>query len=107
MPAGSATPKFGGSSPPKDRRGESLAPYPSLFLRGLRLGCCGLEPSGAPQGLGAVGALPGEVLVAAAEVAVGGGLLEDRAVEVQVLAEGARAHVELCLDQLGDLGVGK
>src|SRR4029077_10115588 len=53
------------------------------------------------QGLGAVGALPGELRLLAAEVAVGRGLLEDRAVQVEVLAEGAGAHVELRLHQLG------
>ena len=39
----------------------------------------------------------------AAEVAVGGGLLEDRAVQVEVLAEGAGAQVELGFDQARDL----
>src|SRR6185437_3280493 len=67
----------------------------------------GLDAGGGLQGLGAVGALPGEVGELAAEVAVGRGLLEDRAVQVEVLAEGAGAHVELGLDQLGDAGVGE
>src|SRR5215217_9003342 len=63
---------------------------------GLDAGCAG-------QGLGLVGALPGEVRVLAAEVAVGGGLLVDRAVQVQVVAEGARPQVEVLVDELGDL----
>src|SRR5712671_6626697 len=62
---------------------------------GLRRG--GFDARGGAEGVGAVGALPGEVLELAAEVAVGGGLLEDRPVQVEVLAEGAGAHVELGL----------
>src|ERR1700710_1260324 len=77
------------------------------YSRAPRLGGCGLPAGGGLQGLGAVGALPGELGLLAAEVAVGGGLLEDRAVEVEVLAEGAGAHVELGLDQLGDGRVGQ
>ena len=57
------------------------------------------EPGGLAQRLGAVGPLPGEVVVVAAEVAVGGGLLEDRPVQAQLLAEGARAQVEVLVDQ--------
>ena len=41
--------------------------------------------------------------VLAAEVAVGRGLLVDRAVQVEVLAERARAQVEVLVDELGDL----
>src|ERR1700761_3635458 len=55
---------------------------PRLTCRSLRLRRCGLEARCVPERLGAVGALPGEVVVGAAEVAVGCGLLEDRAVEV-------------------------
>src|SRR5215207_3352588 len=73
--------------------------------RSLRLRGGGLGAGGAAEGVGSVGLLPGEVVVLAAEVAVGGGLLEDRAVEVEVLAEGTGAHVELALHQPGDLGV--
>ncbi len=43
-------------------------------------------------------------MVLAAEVAVGRGLLVDRPVQVEVLAEGARAQVEVLGDQLVDLG---
>ena len=43
-------------------------------------------------------------MIVAAEVAVGGGLLVDRPVQVQLLAEGARAQVEVLVDELGDLG---
>ena len=42
-------------------------------------------------------------MVLAAEVAVGGGLLVDRAVQLQLLAEGARAQVEVLVDELRDL----
>ena len=46
------------------------------------------------QRVDAVGPLPGEVLVLAAEVAVGGGLLVDRPVQVEVAAERAGPEVE-------------
>ena len=46
------------------------------------------QAGGLAQRVGHVGALPREVLVLAAEVPVGGGLLVDRAVQVQGLAEG-------------------
>ena len=39
-------------------------------------------------------------MVVAAEVAVGRGLLVDRPVQVEVLAERARAQVEVLVDQL-------
>ena len=55
----------------------------------------GAEPGGRPQRVGPVGALPGEVVVLAAEVAVGGGLLEDRPAQVEVADDGARPQVEL------------
>ena len=61
------------------------------------------QPGGGAQRVGLVGALPREVVVLAAEVAVGGGLLVDRAVQLEVLAEGARAQVEVLVDELGDL----
>ena len=60
-----------------------------------------------PQRVGPVGPLPREVRVLAAEVAVGGGLLEDRPVQVEVLAEGAGAQVEVLADDPGQLGVGE
>ena len=63
------------------------------------------EPGRVAQCVGAVGALPGEVVELAAEVAVGGGLLVDRPVQVELLAERARAQVELLADEPGDLGV--
>ncbi len=61
----------------------------------------GYTPAAAPrpcrlaQRLGLVGALPREVVVVAAEVAVRRGLLVDRAVQSQLLAERARAQVEV------------
>jgi hypothetical protein len=45
-------------------------------------------------------------VVVAAEVAVRRGLLVDRPVELEVGPEGARAEVEVALDQLGDEGAG-
>ena len=52
------------------------------------------------QRVGLVRPLPREVVVLAAEVAVGGGLLVDRPVQLEVLAEGARAQVEVLVDEL-------
>src|ERR1700722_6426083 len=58
-------------------------------------------------GLGAklvrlVGALPGEGVAGAAEVAVGGGRLVHRAAQLEVAQDRARAQVEVLLHQLGD-----
>src|SRR4051794_24171205 len=68
---------------------------PTGPLPRLRLSRSCFEARGALQLVCPVRALPGEGAVAAAEVAVGGGGTEDRAVQVQVAAEGARAEVEL------------
>src|SRR5204863_717846 len=59
-------------------------------------------PRGLAQRVGLVGALPREVVVLAAEVPVCRGLLEDRAVELQVLAERARPQIEVLVDELPD-----
>src|SRR5438445_13688206 len=48
------------------------------------------EARGLAEQLRLVGLLPGEVVVVAAEVAVRGGLLVDRPVQIEVVAEGAR-----------------
>src|SRR5512133_1102278 len=66
-------------------------------------GARGAEAGGLAQGGSLVGALPGEVVVVAAEVPVGGGLLIDRAVQVQGVAEGAGAQVEVLVDEPLDL----
>src|SRR5919197_6550147 len=47
-----------------------------------------VEPRRLPQRPRLVGLLPGEVVVLAPEVAVGGGLLVDRPVQVEVAPEG-------------------
>src|SRR3954453_3908760 len=60
------------------------------------------EPGRRAQRLGLVGPLPREVVVLAAEVAVGRGLLVDRAVQLEILAERAGAQVEVLLDELRD-----
>ena len=78
----SATPASGSRSPPERARRTPRR-----------------TPAALAQRVGPVGPLPGEVLVGAAEVAVGGGLLVDRPVQVEVAAEGARAQVELGLDE--------
>ena len=51
--------------------------------------------------------LPREVLVLAPEVPIGGGLLVDRAVQVQRLAERTGAQVEVLVDQLRRSGRGR
>src|SRR6185503_7816734 len=61
------------------------------------------EAGGVAQGVGLVRLLPGEVVVLAAEVAVGRGLLVDRPVQVEVVAERAGTQVEVLLDELRDL----
>ena len=62
----------------------------------------GAEPGGRAQRGGLVGPLPREVVVLAAEVTVRRGLLVDRPVQAQVLAERARTQVEVLADQLED-----
>src|SRR5918998_225899 len=62
----------------------------------------GAEAGGRGEHGGLVGLLPREVVVLAAEVAVGRGLLVDRPMELEVLAEGAGAQVEVLVDQPGD-----
>ena len=77
----------GARTPPaRHGLGERPAPPqpPDAGRRALKLGGGGLEAGGGAQRVGPVGALPGEVVVLAAEVAVGGGLLEDRPVQVEV-----------------------
>src|SRR4051812_1785864 len=64
------------------------------------------KPGGLPQHLSLIRLLPREVVVLAAEVAVGRRLLVDRTVEVQVLAEGARPQVEVLLHEVDDLRPG-
>ena len=85
------------ASPAEGTGAASLIAQVALRAGGLR---AALAQSGAlTQRGGLVGLLPGEVVVLAAEVAVGGGLLVDRPVQVEVLAEGARAQVEVLVDQ--------
>ena len=72
-----------------------------------RLGRVALEAGRGAKRLDAVGALPGEVVVGAAEVPVGGGLLEDRSPQVEVADDRARAQVEGIADDPDQLGAGK
>src|SRR5918994_373561 len=64
------------------------------------------EPGGHPQGVRLVGAFPGEIVVGAPEVAVGGRLPVDGAKEVEVTEDGSWAQVEVLLDELLDAGGG-
>src|SRR4051812_45199871 len=80
------------------RRGDLPQHEPSGLSR-RRL----LPPRRVAQQAGLVGFLPGAVVVLAPEVAVGRRLLVDRPVQVEVVAEGARAQVEVLGHELGDL----
>src|SRR3954447_22322630 len=61
------------------------------------------EPGRRAERLGLVRPLPREVVVLAAEVAVGGGLLVDGPVQLEVVPERAGAQVEVLAHELGDL----
>src|SRR5919202_2520003 len=100
-----------GSRPRSARRpgasragGRQVAGRPVLRarLRARRLHGLLAERDGPPQRVRLVRALPGEVVVVAAEVAVGGGLLEDRAVKVEIAPDRRRPQVEVLLHQPGD-----
>src|SRR5712691_12761924 len=88
----------------RSRRGSCFSPARLRVLRVLRgavaLSCSGgargrsLEAGGGAEGIGAVGPFPGELGLAAAEMAVGGGLLIDGAEEVQVLDDRRRLEAE-------------
>src|SRR5207249_11710386 len=80
-------------------RARGAAPRELRRGRLHRLG----QPRRVPQQLGLVGPLPREVVVLAAEVTVGGRLLVDRPVQVEVLAEGTRPEVEVRVDELREL----
>src|SRR4051812_25483296 len=82
----------------------SGGPPPPIQPR-LRLGRRRLLQTSRPPQFGClVRLLPCEVVVLTAEVAVGRGLLVDRTVQVEVVAEGARAQVEVLIYELNDLG---
>src|SRR3954466_8009233 len=65
----------------------------------------GGDSRGGAQRVHSIGALPREVVVLAAEVAVRGGLLEDRAVQVEVATEGRGSEVEDLPDRPDDVAV--
>src|SRR5438270_13699463 len=88
-------------TPTLDRAGVPRS-SPRALLDGRDLRLAG-QAGGLAQLRGLVGLLPREVVVLAAEVAVRGGLLVDRPVQLELLAERARAQVELLADELGDL----
>src|SRR3954464_14379185 len=60
------------------------------------------KPGGVAERVGFVGALPGEVAVVAAEVAVRRGLRVDRAAQVEVAQDRGRAEVEMLAHELLD-----
>ncbi len=77
------------------RRVRSSEPALAAALERRARGSGAPSASRLAQRVRLVGALPGEVGVLAAEVAVGRGLLVDRPVQVELLAERARAQVEV------------
>ena len=79
--------------------GVAHATPPSSRRRGSAL-----EAGGGAQRCGLVGALPREVVVVAAEVAVGGGLLVDRTPQVEIAQDRRRAQVEVLADEPLDDG---
>ena len=64
------------------------------------------QAGGGAQRVGAIGALPREVGVAAAEVAVGGGRGVDRPAQVEIAHDRGRAEVEVLADELLDARLG-
>src|SRR3954465_12803902 len=87
------------------RRPSAPGPAATANARPARLGRRGLpllEPRRPAQHVRLVRPLPREVVVLAAEVPVRGGLLVDRPVQVQVVAEGAGTQVEVLLHELLD-----
>src|SRR5262245_28983114 len=78
-------------------------PGPGPAERGLRGGGRrGREAGGGAEVVGLVDALPREVVVVAAEVAVRGGLRVDRPAEVEVAQDRGRPQVEVLVDELLD-----
>src|SRR5690554_5960225 len=61
------------------------------------------EAGSRAQGSDTVGALPGQIQVVAAEVAVSGGLAVNGPAQVQVTDDRAGAQIEVFRDQAGDL----
>src|SRR5215207_2695108 len=92
--------------PTASRRGGAQAPLARARDARADLGFAvgRRDADGRAQGVDPVGSLPGEVVVLAAEVAVGRGLLEDRAVEVEVATERGGAQIEDLLDGPDDFG---
>ena len=66
----------------------------------------GHRAGGLLEGLGLVGAFPGELGLGSAEVAAAGGLAVDRPAQVEVLDDPRGVQRERLADQAGDLGVG-
>src|SRR5207248_10746549 len=75
----------------RQRRGTA----PTSGAASDRLLLAGGESRGLTELVGLVDPLPGEVVVVAAEVAVGGGLRVDRPAEVEVAEDRGRAPVEV------------
>src|SRR5687767_6359932 len=95
--------KLATSAPARAAGGKPRRPAPPWAANAIRarLGdraLALLQPGGGAQGGGLVRLLPGEVVVLAAEVPVGGGLLVDRPVQVEVAPDRGRAQVEVLAD---------
>ena len=87
------------------RRADGRRPRRVRPLRQAVVAAAG-EAGGLAERIGLVGALPREVVVVAAEVAVGGGLRVDRAAQVEVADDRGRPEVEVVADELLDLRAG-
>src|SRR6476661_8733379 len=85
-----------------------MKPAPPVMrtVSGVGLGDGALEPGRRAERSRLVGALPGEVAVVAAEVAVRRGLGVDRAPEVEVAEDRRGTQVEMLLHELLDPGHG-
>src|SRR6266576_3099922 len=85
-------------------RRRRAGPYRPAAARAVTGWAAPLQARRGTQRGGLVDPLPGEVVIVAAEVPVGGRLLVDRPVQLELLAEGARAQVEVLVDEARDPG---
>ena len=86
----------------REHGGVHARPSPAGPMRSEGRSARSSQAGLAAQQLGLVGALPGEVVVAAPEVAVGGRLAVDGPPQVEVADDGRRAQVEVRPDELLD-----
>src|SRR5215210_4416719 len=80
------------------RRGETPL-FKDTSRGAVWLANCYLQVGGAPQGVGAVGLLPGEARLLTPEVAVGGGRRIDRTPQFEVPDNRPGPQIEVFLDE--------